>query len=132
MIRRPPRSTLFPYTTLFRSLFSLNDEPLPRDVAELALDLDSAAEADLLLNLWHSLSASVVTRFGRSAFVDTDPGLLQIWMTRGDVRAAPHHIYFTIGETVGTPAARFPDCGLRWHYTPPAVFLPERPAIPLE
>src|SRR5256885_12585484 len=27
MIRRPPRSTLFPYTTLFRSLFSLK----PRD-----------------------------------------------------------------------------------------------------
>src|SRR2546428_6361334 len=26
MIRRPPRSTLFPYTTLFRSLF---DAPLP-------------------------------------------------------------------------------------------------------
>src|SRR5258708_22181324 len=24
MIRRPPRSTLFPYTTLFRSLFFLN------------------------------------------------------------------------------------------------------------
>src|SRR2546429_7043728 len=24
MIRRPPRSTLFPYTTLFRSLFTLN------------------------------------------------------------------------------------------------------------
>src|SRR3712207_8901163 len=24
MIRRPPRSTLFPYTTLFRSLFSSN------------------------------------------------------------------------------------------------------------
>src|SRR3712207_7837113 len=25
MIRRPPRSTLFPYTTLFRSLFDLPD-----------------------------------------------------------------------------------------------------------
>src|SRR2546422_5125406 len=25
MIRRPPRSTLFPYTTLFRSLFRLQD-----------------------------------------------------------------------------------------------------------
>src|SRR3712207_7879302 len=24
MIRRPPRSTLFPYTTLFRSIFSVN------------------------------------------------------------------------------------------------------------
>src|SRR5688572_31860939 len=26
MIRRPPRSTLFPYTTLFRSLFNMSDE----------------------------------------------------------------------------------------------------------
>src|SRR2546427_7304508 len=26
MIRRPPRSTLFPYTTLFRSLWSVDDE----------------------------------------------------------------------------------------------------------
>src|SRR5256885_7368193 len=29
MIRRPPRSTLFPYTTLFRSLtFTMNGEPM--------------------------------------------------------------------------------------------------------
>src|SRR3989338_3334829 len=27
MIRRPPRSTLFPYTTLFRSLFHHEDSP---------------------------------------------------------------------------------------------------------
>src|SRR2546426_6176010 len=37
MIRRPPRSTLFPYTTLFRSLFTM---PLP-----LALLLVIAAPA---------------------------------------------------------------------------------------
>ena len=114
------------------ALFSLSDEPLPRDVAEFALDLDAAAEADLLLNLWHSLPVSVVSRFRSSAFVDTDPGLLQIWMARGDVRVASHHIHFTIGETVGTPTARFPDCGLRWHYTPPPVFLPEWPPIPAD
>src|SRR5436305_9995171 len=30
MIRRPPRSTLFPYTTLFRSL-SPHGQPLPAD-----------------------------------------------------------------------------------------------------
>src|SRR2546422_5831924 len=31
MIRRPPRSTLFPYTTLFRSLVNLiHDEGVPR------------------------------------------------------------------------------------------------------
>src|SRR3712207_7281178 len=33
MIRRPPRSTLFPYTTLFRSL----DEPGARPVVQLAV-----------------------------------------------------------------------------------------------
>src|SRR3989442_2962060 len=30
MIRRPPRSTLFPYTTLFRSLGHLGKDRLPR------------------------------------------------------------------------------------------------------
>src|SRR2546425_10427123 len=30
MIRRPPRSTLFPYTTLFRSPFTLSVRPLDR------------------------------------------------------------------------------------------------------
>src|SRR2546430_11383425 len=29
MIRRPPRSTLFPYTTLFRSQASVGEQPLP-------------------------------------------------------------------------------------------------------
>src|SRR5256885_2853663 len=37
MIRRPPRSTLFPYTTLFRSLSSLapRAHPTPRGVSFL-------------------------------------------------------------------------------------------------
>ncbi|PYQ18237.1 MAG: hypothetical protein DMF79_15555 [Acidobacteria bacterium] len=57
------------------ALFPLNGKPLPRDLAEGCLDLEAAAEADLLLNLWHSLPPAVVSRFRRSAFVDTDPGL---------------------------------------------------------
>jgi hypothetical protein len=112
------------------ALCSPDGVPLPRDLAGQALDLDAAAEADLLLNLWHSLPAAVVGRFRRSALIDIDPGLLQVWMTLGSVRVAPHDLYFTTGETVGTPAARFPDCGLQWLYTPPPVFLPEWPAIP--
>jgi len=114
------------------ALFSLNEESLPLDLTEGCLDLDAAAEADLLLDLWHSLPASVVRRFRRSAFVDTDPGLLQIWMTTGELHVAPHDVYFSVGETVGTPAAEFPDCGLTWHYTPPPVFLPEWPPTEAE
>jgi len=109
------------------ALYSITGEPLAGDLGATGLSLDAAADADLLLNLTHALPAAVVRRFRRSAFVDTDPGLLQVWMTMGDICVAPHDIYFTIGETVGTPAARFPDCGLRWHYTPPPVFLPEWP-----
>src|SRR3712207_8532026 len=34
MIRRPPRSTLFPYTTLFRSYFNDFADPWVRETAE--------------------------------------------------------------------------------------------------
>ena len=42
MIRRPPRSTLFPYTTLFRS--NLNSSIVhPREVFKVAIDTLSAS-----------------------------------------------------------------------------------------
>jgi hypothetical protein len=109
------------------ALYSMNGQALPADLTDGSLDLDEAADADLFLNLWHSQPARVLQRFRRSAFVDTDPGVLQVWISTGEIRLAAHDIYFTIGETVGTPAARFPDGGLRWHYTPPPVFLGEWP-----
>lgn len=111
------------------ALCGMNGDAVPHDLAQGSLDLDAAGDADLLLNLWHSLPAAVVRRFRRSALIDTDPGLLQIWMTTGDVHVAPHDRYFTIGETVGTPEAAFPDGGVRWLYTPPPVYLPEWPAL---
>lgn len=114
------------------ALYSMSGGPLPRELADGALDLEAATQADLLLNLWHSLPPWVVRRFRRTAFVDTDPGTLQVWMTTGDIYLAPHDVYFTIGETVGTPAARFPDGGLRWRYTPPPVHLPEWTPAPAE
>jgi hypothetical protein len=41
-------------------------------------------------------------------------------MSRGQLLVSPHDLYLTIGETVGTPEARFPDCGLHWtHIRPP-------------
>src|SRR5256885_6352724 len=38
MIRRPPRSTLFPYTTLFRSVFARARRQSPADPPPLALE----------------------------------------------------------------------------------------------
>src|SRR5437773_4589634 len=42
MIRRPPRSTLFPYTTLFRSQ-DLADPPVDRRGDRAVLELDAGA-----------------------------------------------------------------------------------------
>src|SRR3712207_7222223 len=38
MIRRPPRSTLFPYTTLFRSFGAMTDEGEPAIIAVAPVD----------------------------------------------------------------------------------------------
>src|SRR5256885_7338266 len=41
MIRRPPRSTLFPYTTLFRSLGRALRRQVPAAPVHVALELDA-------------------------------------------------------------------------------------------
>src|SRR3712207_7416290 len=45
MIRRPPRSTLFPYTTLFRSVAVTHDLTIPYDIADGEADR-AAQKAD--------------------------------------------------------------------------------------
>jgi hypothetical protein len=110
------------------ALSSITGEPLDPAAVEGCLDIDAASElATLLVNLRYDLPGEQVRRFRRTALLDIDPGLLQMWIAVGRYSPAPHDLYFTIGETVGTPAARFPSCGVDWHYTPPPVYLPEWP-----
>ncbi len=109
------------------ALCSENRRPLPKGARKGCLDLDAASETDLLVNQAYYLPREVVGRFRRSALLDVDPGLTQIWMSNGQIKLARHHVYFTTGETVGQAKSLIPDRGLRWHYTPPAVFLPAWP-----
>ena len=112
------------------ALYTGNGELLPQELSDGCLDLEAAVEADLLLNMRYDLPQEVVDRFRRSALVDIDPGLLQVWASKGLINLARHDLYFSIGETVGRPGALFPDCGREWHYTPPAVYLPAWRAPP--
>src|SRR5215470_3463948 len=91
---------------------------LPRAEAEAVF-----RRADLLLNFHYAMDPGLLGRFRRTALVDIDPGLLQFWMSVGQLRVPPHDYSFTIGETVGTPAALFPDCGRAWVYMRPPVCL---------
>lgn len=105
--------------------------PLRDELQHRTLPFEQAvAESDLLLSLNYSLDSDIVRRFRRSALVDIDPGFLQNWIVERQINVAEYDRYFTIGETVGRRGALFPDCGLSWEYTPPAVFLPAWPASP--
>src|SRR5256885_14511949 len=77
MIRRPPRSTLFPYTTLFRSLgFGLVDQTkivtAASEIARNTVDYGGGGEV-----LVESLSANA-RRGLRLVFEDKGPGIQNI------------------------------------------------------
>ena len=79
--------------------------------------------ADLLLNFHYALDPELLACFRRTVLVDIDPGLLQTWMSNGQLSVAPHDVYLTTGETVGMPSASFPDGGLGWLHIRPPVCL---------
>jgi hypothetical protein len=84
---------------------------------------DILAQAELFLNFHYAIHPGVLARFRRTALVDIDPGLLQFWMSRGQLNVPRHDLYFTIGETVGKPGAQIPDCSVPWIYFRPPVCL---------
>ena len=62
------------------ALCSTTGKPLPTLASQENSNPDEAYEADLLLNMGYCLlSKSLIRRFKRTALVDIDPGLLQMW-----------------------------------------------------
>src|SRR5262249_42661010 len=49
--------------------------------------------ADLLLNFDYAIDPALLARFRRTALVDIDPGLLQFWISVGQLRVAAHDLY---------------------------------------
>jgi hypothetical protein len=108
---------------------SFSGHELDPGLVDGRLDLEAAAvESDLLLDFNYETPPEALAMFRRTALLDVDPGLLQLWMSRGELLVTEHDVNFTTGETVGTSEARFPDGGFRWHHTKPAVFLDAWPA----
>src|SRR5258706_15112851 len=85
MIRRPPRSTLFPYTTLFRSLRPDVEVDLAREIVGPARGAGRAVvrESDYGLLLWVRASDGVLE--GETAEVRQLPGFADVG-ARGDPR----------------------------------------------
>jgi len=87
------------------------------------------ARADLLLNFHYAMSPALLAKFRRTALVDIDPGLLQFWISRGQLCVPRHDLYFTTAENVGQPGGRIPDAGLQWISSRPAVCLEHWPCV---
>jgi hypothetical protein len=110
------------------AICSSSSKPIPQKITNQCLDLETASESDLLYNFRYSTRSDVVARFRRIALLDIDLGLLQLWISLGKITIPHHDVNFTIGETVGRPAAKFHDGGLKWRFTPPCVALECWPA----
>jgi hypothetical protein len=77
-------------------------------------------DADVLFNFHYAIDPFLLALPRRTALVDIDPGLLQFWITAGQLAVPKHDRYLTTGETVGRAGSRIPDCGFEWvHFRPP-------------
>jgi hypothetical protein len=110
------------YTSDERKNEQSNDNRAPYEYIGVTAGQAEAVfrRADLLLNFQYTIDPALLSCFRRTALVDIDPGLLQFWITTGQLFVPQHDLYFSTGETVGTLSAGFPDCGLPWiHIRPP-------------
>src|SRR5262245_38972779 len=95
------------------------------EVAAARALLEEAVHADLLLDMGYNGGKELLSRVRRSALIDIDPGLTQLWIKNGQIPRPDHDVCFTIGETVGRLGSGIPDCDLAWQYTPPCITLEE-------
>lgn len=86
-----------------------------------ALGADALEGAELLLNMAYEDPGLLPVRFPRSALIDIDPGMTQLWLAAGELATSPHDVYFTVGEGVADGTAHVERMGIEWHYTPPCV-----------
>ena len=112
------------------ALADINGLKIPEELHSYAMDIEIAAtRSDLIINQYYGLPLNILRRFRRSALLDIDPGLLQHWIYHKLINVQKHDVYFTIGETVGRTDALFPDCGIKWEHSLPAVSLRHWPVV---
>src|SRR3989442_8488691 len=102
MIRRPPRSTLFPYTTLFRSNFSSVPKFLSENSDEVRLEGNPGGDGGSLGSLVVEHGGHWRPRHTRSAAADGGRSLQERADPEGDSRRSVHGhdgVFFRVAWT---------------------------------
>jgi len=82
-------------------------------------------DADLVWNFWYGLTGPLLNQFRRSAFIDVDPGHLQVCAaTFPDLAIDTHDTYLTVGLKMHDADCGVPTLGRKWHPFRPFVHLP--------
>jgi hypothetical protein len=82
-------------------------------------------EADLVWNFWYALKAPFLDCFRRRAFIDVDPGHLQVCAASfADLALDNHDSYLTVGLKMHEADCGVPSLGRKWHSFRPFAFLP--------
>jgi len=90
--------------------------------------LQIVADAELLINIsGHLPRQSPLMRIPRRAYIDVDPGFVQIWAQTTDMALDRHNFFFTVGQNVGHPSFTIPTLNINWHTIVPPVVLDEWP-----
>src|SRR5256885_13035456 len=119
MIRRPPRSTLFPYTTLFRSECKMKEERKAHVLIEQGYD--SAIDGDAYSSIFFqnaNHSVRVTDDFMRAVAEDKD------WWTKNVIDGQPNEklrardLMMKIADSTwrcGDPGMQYDTTVNRWH-----------------
>jgi hypothetical protein len=95
-----------------------------REVAEMI------GSSDLLWNFWYAVHEPLLSQFRRRAFIDVDPGHLQICVASGGLSIGEHDAYLTVGSNLNERSCEIPTLGLNWRPFRPFVYLPMWQAAP--
>jgi hypothetical protein len=101
----------------------VDELPADRDWERGCIPVEEARDADLLLNIAYYAHVALLPLFRRTALVDIDPALLQMWVDEGLINVPPYGAYFTTGETVGRPGEVYSGGDVSWQYAPANIAL---------
>lgn len=90
-----------------------------------------ARSSDVVWNFGGSLTPPLLDLFTRRAYIDIDPGMVQIAALTWDMHIEKHEVLFTVGANVHSKDCDVPTLGRSWNTFLPSVELSCWPIAPI-